>query len=590
MNNGEFYRSNEYNATSEYQHFPAEAYVPLKEENGCGNELADLGKETTTLQPKPREIPKSGDGTKTLIDRIFGSVRSVATAATVAVTSVVVTTTFITGAPEAELVSLECGDAYVEYQMEISGLQEDSAYAIVVSTSNEEDRTVEVQGDGTYCNRIEGLKPDWEYTLSLVCYDTALGDVNYFEVKFQTLKHNVQQPLPPPEPEPEPEPQPIPQVTVTEAGIVGINEIQLYFTHQDLPANGTVEFDLRYGEWSADKVVATAKDVENGYVTVCVESAAVLTVTPTVVVKDGENEVKTTCERYEVAFEETLAVQAMVGLYSGTVTFYPIGLTNGAEYLCVTSSVAPDAPELLSIEGAVPTWYTAIGEITYTLYLTNTEGDVLSNEVSITVDTSEAVPTPDYHFVCLNPGDVSVTYNDDGTVNLYINTQFQSDNKDVYYQITVGGIRYVSRDKIAVLEGLPDQSYALQYDICVDVDGAPYSIFHETPSGMANEPYFYLNSSLTEKTLSLQLYKEAQHLDLNNVVLISENGEEIVLTEADFAYNEEYGTYDVVAQFEQAPAYVTVRVMGNPYHDGLEDVENYVGNTRKWLETTVYQL
>ena len=96
--------------------------------------------------------------------------------------------------------------------------------------------------------------------------------------------------------------------------------------------------------------------------------------------------------------------------------------------------------------------------------------------------------------------------------------------------------------------------------------------------------------SLTEKTLSLQLYKEAQYLDLNNVVLISENGEEIVLTEADFAYNEEYGTYDVVAQFEQVPAYVTVRVMGNPYHDGLEDVENYVGNTRKWLETTVYQL
>ena len=73
-----------------------------------------------------------------------------------------------------------------------------------------------------------------------------------------------------------------------------------------------------------------------------------------------------------------------------------------------------------------------------------------------------------------------------------------------------------------------------------------------------------------------------------NIILYGENGEEIVLTEADFAYNEEYGTYDVVAQFEQAPAYVTVRVMGNPYHDGLEDVENYVGNARKLLETTVY--
>ena len=584
MNNGEFYRSNEYNATSEYQHFPAEAYVPLQEENGCGKELADLGKETTTLQPKPREIPKSG-GTKTLIDKIFGSVRSVATAATVAVTSMVVTTTLITGAPEAELVSLECGDTHVEYQMEISGLQEDSAYAIVVSTSNEDDRVVEITGDGTYHNRIEGLKPDWEYTLSLVCYDTALGDVSYFEVKFQTLKHNDQQPLPPPESEP----QLVSQVTVTEACIVGLNEIRIYFTHRNLPANGTVEFDLRYGEWSVGKVVATAKDVKNGYVTVCVESAAVLTVAPTVVVKDGDNEVKTTCESYEVAFEDTLAVQAMVGLYSETVTFYPIGLTNGAEYLCVTSSVAPDAPELLSVEGAVSTWYTAIGEITYTLDLTNTEGDVLSNEVSITVDTSVEVPTPDYHFVCLNPGDVGVTYNDDGTVNLYIQTQFESDNEDVYYRITVGDICYVSRDRIAVLEGLPDQSYALRYDVCVDMNGMPYSIFHETPSGMANEPYLYLNGSLTDNVLHLQLYREAFYLDLNSVVLISESGEQIALSEVDFAYNEEYGTYDVVARFDQAPAYVTVRMMGNPYRDGLDGIDGYLGNIRKLLEATVYQ-
>ena len=54
MNNGEFYSSKEYNATAEYKHFPAEAYVKLKEENVSGKEIAGLGQETTTLQKKQR--------------------------------------------------------------------------------------------------------------------------------------------------------------------------------------------------------------------------------------------------------------------------------------------------------------------------------------------------------------------------------------------------------------------------------------------------------------------------------------------------------------------------------------------------------
>ena len=138
MNQGEFSNAKEYNATSEYKHFPAEIYIKPREENRSGAEVGELGREETTFQPKRRRKERSDDQ-KTLIDKLFNSIRGVATAATVAVTSVVVTTTFVAGAPTAELVSLSCGDTYVEYQMDISGIEGGGDYAIVVSTGIDED-------------------------------------------------------------------------------------------------------------------------------------------------------------------------------------------------------------------------------------------------------------------------------------------------------------------------------------------------------------------------------------------------------------------------------------------------------------------
>ena len=114
MNNGEFYSGSEYNSVCEYAYFPAEVYKKPKEENKSGNESAELGKESTSLQPKIKPKGSAG-GAKTLIDKIFNSIKTVATTATVAVTAVVITTTFVTNAPNVDLRSLDCGANYVEY-------------------------------------------------------------------------------------------------------------------------------------------------------------------------------------------------------------------------------------------------------------------------------------------------------------------------------------------------------------------------------------------------------------------------------------------------------------------------------------------
>ena len=490
MSQGEFYGTNEYNTINEYKHFPAEMYQKTWEENECGREEADLGKETTSLQSKPQRIKQSGQA-KTLIDKLFHSVRGVATAATVAAASAVVVTTLVTSAPQAELVGYECGDTYIEYEMQVSGLEEDGEYAIVLSTTNEEDKEVELNGDGVYRNRIEGLKPQWEYTLSLVQYDSLLGEIRHFEAKLQTLKHSNQEPIPPPAPEPipppAPEPMSTPSVTVTDTEIVGINKIRLYFTHSDLPDESTVELDVQIGDLSLDGIVLTPVDIERGYVELLMEASASLTVTPSVIAVDNGEEVKTVCAEYTHIFEETFQAEVMVGLYEQAITVYPVAITGDADRISVTSSLKPDTPELVWLEDAVKLWYDTAGVITYTMYLSNDKGDILSNVVTVTVDTAVSAPSSGYYLEAQNPGDVSITHNDDGTINMYIQTRFEAQDEDIYYQITLGGIRYISREPLARIEHIPDQSYALSYDVCIDINGIRYSIYSVTPSGMANE-------------------------------------------------------------------------------------------------------
>ena len=49
---GEFYRSNEYNTTTDYKHFPAEMYLEKREIGETGKEYASSGAEITTFTEK----------------------------------------------------------------------------------------------------------------------------------------------------------------------------------------------------------------------------------------------------------------------------------------------------------------------------------------------------------------------------------------------------------------------------------------------------------------------------------------------------------------------------------------------------------
>ena len=587
MGNGEFYTPREYNNTSEYMHFPAETYVKLQEENPAGKEEARLGNEATTFQEKPK-APKGGTP-KTIIDNIFNSIKGVATTATVAVAATVVTTTLVMAAPSVEMISLECGTDYVEYEMEIQDLSEDEDYAIVISTSNEEDVEIEVDGDGTYKGRVEGLKPSWEYTISLVCHGTALGDVVHFSERFQTLKYVEQLPDPPPDPEDPPVPPTPdyvpPRVTVTGAQIIGTNKIRIDFTHEDVTDDTALRLDILFGDMTASTVTLTADNLLRGYVETEMATSDTLTVTPIATATWYGEEKITECDSFTHTFESTLTVDATVSFYDGSVILYPVGIMNGAEYLSVRSSENPDE-ELHVLSSTVIFWYTSVGEITYTVYLTNEDGDVLSNEARVTVRTDLEIEPPEYSFQYSNPGDINVTYNDDGTINVYLDTKFECDDPSVYYQITLGSYRYASRDPIARIEGLPDSTYPIYYDICVDVDGMLYSVWRMTPSGGVNEQYLYVEGWEEDGVFNAHFYTDSMYFDPSYVRVVSSAGEEFILGEDDLVFNSESGAYELRVEFTDEYEYVSIYAYVNSNLKTLGDIDGYVGNLAKLTEIT----
>ena len=189
MNNGEFYRPNEYNTIQEYKSFPAEIYSKSVEHNSSGAEIGNTGKEITTVQKRIKR--NTGDGTKSFIEKVFNSVKNVATTATVAAATVVVTVGIVIAQPKVNVESFDYGADYVEYKITLDEMSEDITYSTVISNSSDEDVVKEFTDEGVCEARVDNLRPDWEYTLKVVGTDASLNQVIYHETTFQTLKNII---------------------------------------------------------------------------------------------------------------------------------------------------------------------------------------------------------------------------------------------------------------------------------------------------------------------------------------------------------------------------------------------------------------
>ena len=678
MNNGEYYVSREDNYVGENKSFPAEIYRKVIEENSLGRETADRGREITTLQKRSGAEKRNKDGSnKTLIDKVFNSVKSIATTATVAVSAIVVSSTVMANTVNAELVDIDVGSDYVEYEMQISDMDEKDDCFVIVSSPSETIHESEIYENGLQSARIEGLNPEWEYTLSVVSRDGIVGDITCFQHKFQTEKHQEYAPDPPPESyngayeipdinnaavdwsekqmalpivfenvdgkyfyrlrvtrengalhrlieghESSIELIDISDETDTynfvfEIYGLGTNEEKLIISHDlgmrelarptarvtdisligenliriDLSLANADKITLRldYPDGNYEDFTLTQSEISRGYVEASVpDTASKLKVTPTIVLDSYTLPQQAT----EKDFTGKLEIDTVVNLQSNSIDLCVKAITQGAYYLHVESQEDNSIVGDYSLwEGKASAYYSVQGNILLTVYLTDEVGTRLSDEVELTVDTLPPETMPNYIMNYKNPNDVAVTYNDDGTVNVYINTEFECADGEYFYRIELGKYRMNFKEPVAVFKNLPNETYPITYYyLCYEKEGIIYTTGSVSPSGTVNEGYFgatpMMESELIGNTLVLNAYK-GHNLDLSSIRLVSSDGQEILISESDFVSDKNGGqTANIV--FDNPPEYINVYIMicPNPYI--FEIIGEYEGNKYIPYEEQIY--
>ena len=599
----EFFHENEFNASAEYKQFTPEIYLIKREINESGKEQANLGKEITTEQQGVKTKPNKPQ--KPSLDKLFNSLKGVATASTVAVVATLGITSIATAAPTVELLHLSSGGNFVEYEISIQDLQDDLQYAIIISTSNEADLTIRIDENGVYQNKVDGLKPEWEYSLSFVCQDEYLGSITYFEQTFQTTTEIILPPVEPvpdpepepdpePVPEPEPDPEPLPEVGITNIALSGYNEMQIHFTQTGMDERYGLALEVNHGaEFEKSVYALTERDIRNGYIQIPVpETATAMSIQPIITVLESNESITLTI--YEHHIEETLAVDFEVLLHNGSsyINYYINAITNGATHICVINTVTSEiviSEEFYGYAVQIPYEQESTDTLEYSVYLTNESGEKLSNECTTIIPPLQNTDV-EYTMSYPNPMEVGVTYNEDGTINVYIKTNFETTDERLYYQVTIGENRYRSRDKIFTVTGLPNATYGLCYDVCIEENGVQYSIFRIHPSGTINEigSPVLLNIADNGVTVSIFDYQK-ELLASNGVKLVSSSGETIVLRNEEWIYNESEYTYEIFTVFENEYEYIEIYATLMPFVQNMEGIEDYEGSTETIVNDIIYK-
>ena len=574
----EFYYSKEYNSTTEYKTITAEAYTASKEIADIGEEIAKSGEEMTTISKKT--VTKKKDS-QSFVKSLLNSIKGVAVTATVAVAAVVGVTT-VAPSPKVDLLELNAGGTYVEYVISVGKMQSDLQYYVVISTSNEDDIRFLVEGEGVYNNKAEGLKPEWEYSLSFVSYDETWGERVYFEKTFQTTKKTNDYPE-----EDLPE---IPQyaVGISKVTALALNEVRIDFWSKNLEADCTVELQIDYGNPNDNTtVMVTKRDLERGYVTLSIlETATSFTVQP--ILKYGENQEEMQFTAFESDLSNCFEVDVKVNTLTNQVLLFLKGSTANASYVEISGS--SNLQEYVMQEISID-YDSMLDLLEYTIVLTDEMGEKLTNEVNLTINISPQ-QVGGYVFNYKNPNDVGITYNEDGTINVYIKTDFESADEKIYYEVQLGNKRFISRESIFVAEALPDDIYTLIYRICYDYNGVHYYVNEIVPSGVVNEFYagYMPNYELVGNTFTITVYDYALPMvDLDSFRIETSSGEEIQLLQKDFVYDAENGVYNLSVELINDFEYLNVYLNYHPFITNMEGIENYVGTTAVKIADTIYK-
>jgi hypothetical protein len=193
--------------------------------------------------------------------------------------------------------------------------------------------------------------------------------------------------------------------------------------------------------------------------------------------------------------------------------------------------------------------YLTVEKPTYNVYykLVSESAEVLCQTESFVFDSSFTSTYDVFNYK--NPGEVTVTYNQDGTMNVYVLTDFASTDPNVYYEIILGDSVYKFKEPLAKIENIPLDSYALQYRVCVDdANGIKYVLTSISVSGTVDMPYLPVHLTPTGGGLTIDI---SYNYDLiGDTLWLSINGETpIIVDKSAFVYDENTYSYTYTVEY-----------------------------------------
>lgn len=142
------------------------------------------------------------------------------------------------------------------------------------------------------------------------------------------------------------------------------------------------------------------------------------------------------------------------------------------------------------------------------------EGNPWGTDFTCTVSQAEAEANyTEPSLESTNPGDALVTYNDDGTINIYRQINFSCDDNRVSCNAFIygsveeaeGGRKIfsdsydiISQDKYAVIENIPMRNYYFLYHRLFTYNGVCYTMYTEMPSGGVTFPEKFATAGVTQ--------------------------------------------------------------------------------------------
>ena len=136
-----------------------------------------------------------------------------------------------------------------------------------------------------------------------------------------------------------------------------------------------------------------------------------------------------------------------------------------------------------------------------------------------------------------------VSYNPDGTINIYIPTDFASEDPRVYYEVVLGGQSYRFTESLARIEGIENTTYPLEYRVCIDDEnGMKYVLWSTSVSGVVNDDYRAISLSAEDGRVTVGIFAGLEQLG-EVLRLVINGGEAIRFRSSDILYSEEAGGY-----------------------------------------------